>query len=63
VVNRENRVIVLLVVIDLLMLGFSVTAVVLGEGTVAAIAGSGFVALSNQIARGLLSRRGSGRRV
>jgi hypothetical protein len=50
-------------VIDLLMLGFSVIAVWLGEAAVAAIAGSGFVALSNQIARGLLSRRSNGRRV
>lgn len=66
--NRSRRradrgVIALLMVIDLLMLGFSVIAVWLGEAAVAAIAGSGFVALSNQIARGLLSRRSNGRRV
>ena len=69
-VNQPNRtrrradrgVIALLMALDLVMLAFAVISARLGEATLAVIAGSGFVALSNQIARALLSRRNNGRR-
>jgi hypothetical protein len=52
---RDGRRVLLLILMDLLLMGFSIVAALLAQPTLAAIAGTAFVGLARTIARRLLA--------